>query len=217
MRTLHSNYRSQEVPVAVLMLVFGIAATMIINLLTQFHETNISVVPNHQIFFKDPVWYLDDIFGPAGFIAAAACLVSLRKIYQLSFRECWPIWVLVGVFFLRGLGDTLDVHWVIAESMLLEENAKSFHSNASKIMSSILLMVGFIYGRHHFDESAERMLALVVFLYLVDQLVLSIQFDFAGFQFHLFEECLECVCALILLFGVTLYPLLLRPKPRKSI
>ncbi len=85
--------------------------------------------------------------------------------------------------------------------------AISFSSWAGKICSVIAMVFVVVYAWDFFGSTARKGIFIVSFLMFMNQVLLAITLDFAGFAFHVFEESMEVVAALYLLVGVAMQPM----------
>lgn len=171
---------------------------LIINAASQPYEDAISLVPATVPYFLDPVWYMDDIIGPAFFLTAG--LFFLKRIkFRLSL---WPL-IGLGICCIGfALGDSIDAHWVVAKSMHAGDESISFSSWMSKVMVVICFYFFVIQGYDFFGRKAQKALIFAAVLLYIDQIQMSISLDFAGYSFHVFEETMEVVTSLFFCLGV---------------
>lgn len=192
LRTIHKTFMALLLLTVVLLLVG--------NWLTQPYEDSISAFPSATPFYKDYVWYLDDIVAPAGFVAGGLTLLAATLCAGLSKR--WPLVLLALTFLVLGVGDTFDVHWVLTEGSHATDEVKSFGSFGSKIMSVIVLGYSLIYAWPFLSARAGRALLFTFLLVMIDQIHIAVSLEFAGFSFHVFEECIEVVASVFLAVAV---------------
>ncbi len=179
-----------------------VAALYGINWNTQPYEDALSLVPPAVAYWLDPVWYLDDIIGPSFFF-----ITGLMLLRQTGFRlDQWPVIGLGLACLFFCFGDTMDLHWVLPSSSIEHEgNIVSFSSCMSKVMVVITYCFFMIHSYDRFPRAAQRNMMFAFLLLYIDQIQMSISFDFAGYYFHVFEESLEVVTAMVLAFGVGRY------------
>lgn len=186
---------------------------MAMNLWTQPLEEGLQLVPRGMPYWKDWIWYLDDILAPAAFLAGGITFYFGRVAWRGRFLETWPLAVCAAVFVGFALVDTLDAHWVPATQIASLPDLTNVTSNLSKLLLSIAVVFVAIYSAPWLRGRARRALYFVAFLMVVDLQTLSIWLDFAGLAFHIFEEALELVAGLVFAFGVALDPLRDPPDP----
>lgn len=197
--------RRQYVAITILFLVVCFIL-VVVNHYTQPAEELIQLVPRGKSFWADWVWWIDDIISPAWFISGALTFYFGRVAWRGGFWETWPLALLAGICFAYGVGDTVDAHWVYAAQSSIED-LSNVTSNLSKLTMSILFVWGALYAAPWLRGRARRALYLVAFMMVVNLQTLSIWLDFAGYWFHVYEEVLELVAAMIFALIVALEPL----------
>ncbi len=178
-----------------------VAGLISLNAFTQPYEDELSLVPPTKAYYLDVVWYIDDIIGPSLFLVAGLMLIR-----QGGFRlSRWPVIGLGLACVAFCFGDTADLHWVVPSSIERETYAVSFSSWMSKVMVVITFCFFMIHAYDQFPRAAQKNIVFAFLLLYIDQIQMSISFDFAGYHFHVFEESLEVVTALFLSLGVACY------------
>ena len=198
--------RRQYAAISILFLVVC-AILVVINHYTQPAEEVMQLVPRGMSFWMDWVWWVDDILGPAWFIAGALTFYFGRVAWRGNWLRTWPLALIAGICFAFGVGDTLDAHWVYAAQVESIEDLTNVTSNLGKLTMSILFVWGALYAAPWLRGRARRALYLVAFMMIVNLQTLSIWLDFAGYAFHVFEELLEVVAGVIFALIVALEPL----------
>lgn len=187
---------------------------MIVNVLSQAYEDGIGIVAPATAFYLDWVWYADDILGPGLYIASGAVLILKAWSMFSLFRFRWPVALLGLTFIGIGLGDTVDAHWVVARGAEAADEVVSLTSWISKLLVVSVLALASIYARHNLRRSAADALLFVFVLVWIDQVQFSIALDFAGYAFHVIEEVLEVVTALLVFLLIARPPLEDDPEAR---
>lgn len=175
-----------------------LAGLMVINVFTQPYEDSISLVPPSGPYYLDFVWYLDDIIGPSIFMVA-----GLLLLWQSRFKRA--LWAVAGLglsCIAFSIGDTIDIHWVLPTGLASEEQTVSFSSWMSKVMVVITFCFFIVHAYDRLDRPAQKAAVFAFMLLYIDQIQMSISFDFAGYKFHVFEEALEVVTSLFFCLGV---------------
>ena len=169
-----------------------------INGLTQPYEDQLSLVAPTIAYYLDVIWYLDDIIGPSFFFIAGVLLLR-----QTGFKfNQWPVMGLGMACVFFCFGDTMDIHWVLPSGIERESHAVSFSSWMSKVMVVITFCFFMVQSYDQFPRAAQKNMMFAFLLLYIDQIQMSISFDFAGYYFHVFEESLEVITAMVLAFGV---------------
>ncbi len=180
-----------------------VAGLIALNAVTQPYEDELSLVPPTKAYYLDVIWYLDDIIGPSFFGLAGILLLG-----QGGFRrERWPVIGLGLACLFFCVGDSMDIHWVLPSGIERESYAVSFSSWMSKVMVVITFCFFLIHVYDQLSRPAQKNLIFAFMLLYIDQIQMSISFDFAGYMFHVFEESLEVVTAMVLTFGVARLPI----------
>ncbi len=180
-----------------------VAGLIALNAATQPYEDELSLVPPTKAYYLDLIWYLDDLIGPSFFGLAGILLLC-----QSGFRRRnWPITGLGLACLFFCFGDSMDIHWVLPSGIERESYAVSFSSWMSKVMVVITFCFFLIHAYDLLSRPAQKNLIFAFMLLYIDQIQMSISFDFAGYMFHVFEESLEVVTALVLTFGVARLPI----------
>ncbi len=195
---------------AMLVIVNSVAlALLALNAATQWFEDSVSRVQAVRVYRLDPIWYLDDLVGPALFTSFGLGWLWFRlpDLRPRTLLAHWPIVLLGGIFVAFGLGDTLDAHWVIAEGLHAPQTTSTFTSFLAKFLFTILFCLGLVHAWDRLAPTARRGLAFVFFLMVINQLFLSMGMDFRGAEFHVFEELLEVLAGLWLLALVFPHPI----------
>ena len=168
-----------------------------LNAITQPFEDAVSLVQPSKPYYLDVVWYLDDIIGPSFFMMAGILLLSQCRMRKRD-------WAVAG-FGLSciafALGDTMDIHWVMPTGLSAGEQAVSFSSWMSKVMVVITFCFFIVHSYDRLSRPAQKAAVFAFVLLYIDQIQMSISFDFAGYAFHVFEEILEVVTGLFFCFG----------------
>lgn len=191
---------SREISCKYSFVTFLISAVVlcVINYFTQPYEESIGKFHSAMPFYLDYVWYLDDIIGPSIFLTAG--LTLLRRIqFRLS---SWPVAGLALTCIAFAAGDTIDAHWVFPQGAAAADLTVSFSSWMSKIMVVITFCIFIVLAYDAFERKAQKALLIGFFLLFIDQIQMSISFDFAGYAFHVFEEILEVITGLCFCIGV---------------
>ncbi|HMP95304.1 MAG TPA: hypothetical protein PKA51_00180 [Kiritimatiellia bacterium] len=173
----------------------------VFNWFTQPFEDAVSLVPPAVAFYLDPVWYLDDIIGPSFFFVAGWLLLGQSKLRM----EQWPVMGLGLCCLAFALGDTTDIHWFLPKKIQAAEHHVSFSSWMSKVMVVIAFGFFIIHAFERMPRAARQSAVFAFLLLYIDQIQMSIAFDFAGYAFHVFEETLEVVTGGFMCFGVARY------------
>jgi len=175
-----------------------VAGLLVLNVITQPYEDEISLVPPVKAYYLDAIWYLDDILGPSLFMLAG---LSLLMKTRLRFK-LWPVIGLGLSCVAFSLGDTSDLHWVVPTGAKVAHEGISFSSWMSKVMVVIIFCFFVIHSHEHLSRPAQKAVLFAFTLLYIDQIQMSISLDFAGYSFHVFEETLEVVTALFFCMGL---------------
>lgn len=187
-----------------------LAGLGVLNAWSQPYEDAIGLVPPTRPYFIDPIWYLDDILGPSLFM-----LAGLHLLRHTPWRRCcWPVLGLGMSCLAFSLGDTVDIHWVLPTGTEASNDSVSYSSWISKVMVVIVFCFFIVHAYDQLDRRARKAAVFAFLLLYIDQIQISISFDFAGYAFHVFEESLEVVTGLFFVRGVALLPI--RPADQSS-
>lgn len=176
----------------------SVVILLALNAFTQPYEDAISLVAPTKPFYLDTIWYLDDVIGPSFFLAA-----SLALLRRIQFRiALWPVAGLALCCAAFAIGDSFDAHWVLPTGLETEVETQSFSSWMSKVMVVIVFCFFIIASYDAFERSAQQTMIFCFLLIFIDQIIMSISLDFAGYSFHVFEETLEVVTGFLFCIGV---------------
>lgn len=180
----------------------SVVVLLALNAFTQPYEDAISLVAPTKPFYLDAIWYLDDVIGPSFFLAAA--LTLLRRVrFSLVL---WPVVGLALCCAAFAIGDSFDAHWVLPTGLETEVETQSFSSWMSKVMVVIVFCFFIIATYDAFDRKAQQTMTFCFLLIFIDQIIMSISLDFAGYSFHVFEESLEVATSALFCIGVACRP-----------
>lgn len=188
--------------------VFTLLVVLGLNALTQPREETLSAFPRGVSFYADYTWYLDDIVGPTCFAATALALLFQVCLVRKQPRRFWPVLILALAYGGFAFGDTLDLHWVFTAQAQASNQAKSFGSFGSKVLTVLVMGFGLAYAYDRFRPAALKAALCAFLIVLIDMVMLSVSLEFAGYAFHVFEEAIEAVAGLFLLLGVAPAPLI---------
>jgi len=175
-----------------------VAGLISLNAFTQPYEDELSLVMPTKAYYLDVIWYIDDILGPSFFLIAGFLLIRQGG---FTFNR-WPVIGLGLACVAFCFGDTADLHWVVPSSIERESYAVSFSSWMAKVMVVITFFFFMVHAYDQLSRAAQKNMIFAFMLLYIDQIQISISFDFAGYHFHVFEESLEVITALFLMLGV---------------